>query len=119
MGMRGEPMSIILKGIDLPDEKLMEMFESDNHICIGGNYYPLMIKDVIQIPKGHGRLIDESTMLKQIEKRLDETLSEEHKKRIGLDIFINELVRHTMIDGEIKTLKEWFKRQPTILEAEE
>lgn len=51
-------MSIILKGIDLPDEKLMEMFESDNHICIGGNYYPLMIKDVIQIPKDHGRLID-------------------------------------------------------------
>lgn len=53
-------MSLILKGIDLPDKKLMEMFESDNHICIGGNYYPLMIKDVIQIPKGHGRLIDES-----------------------------------------------------------
>lgn len=51
-------MSIILKGIDLPDEKLMEMFESDDHICIGGNCYPLMIKDVIQIPKNHGRLID-------------------------------------------------------------
>lgn len=53
-------MSIILKGIDLPDKKLMEIFESDNHICIGGNYYPLMIKDVIQIPNGHGRIIDES-----------------------------------------------------------
>lgn len=51
-------MSIILKGIDLPDEKLMEMFESDNHICIGGNYYPLMIKDVIQIPKDHGDIKD-------------------------------------------------------------
>lgn len=58
-------MSIILKGIDLPDEKLMEMFESDNHICIGGNYYPLMIKDVIQIPKGHGDIkdIDQITKL--------------------------------------------------------
>lgn len=51
-------MSIILKGIDLPDKKLMEMFESDNHICIGGNYYPLMIKDVIQIPKYHGKIVD-------------------------------------------------------------
>ena len=51
-------MSIILKGIDLPDKKLMEMFENDDHICIGGNYYPLMIKDVIQIPKDQGRLID-------------------------------------------------------------
>ena len=61
-------MSIILKGIDLPDEKLMEMFESDNHICIGGNYYPLMIKDVIQIPKGHGRLIDADALKESIEE---------------------------------------------------
>lgn len=53
-------MSLMIKKIDLPDEKLMEMFESDNHICIGGNYYPLMIKDVIQIPKDHGNIIDES-----------------------------------------------------------
>lgn len=51
-------MSLMIKGINLPDEKLMEMFESDNHICIGGNYYPLMIKDVIQIPEDHGRIID-------------------------------------------------------------
>lgn len=58
-------MSLILKGIDLPDEKLMEMFESDNHICIGGNYYPLMIKDVIQIPKDHGRLIDGDKIVKE------------------------------------------------------
>lgn len=63
-------MSFIVKGIDIPDEKLMEMFESDNHICIGGNYYPLMIKDVIQIPKGHGRLIDGD----KIEAEAEQTL---------------------------------------------
>lgn len=69
-------MSIILKGIDMPDEKLMEMFESDNHICIGGNYYPLMIKDVIQIPKGHGDIKDINTVEDELDERCGQLSAE-------------------------------------------
>ena len=69
-------MSIILKGIDLPDEKLMEMFESDNHICIGGNYYPLMIKDVIQIPKDHGDIKDINTVEDELDERCGQLSAE-------------------------------------------
>ena len=88
-------MSIILKGIDIPDEKLMEMFESDNHICIGGNYYPLMIKDVIQIPKGHGRLID---------------------AKVFADTICQAIQSGDLIQ---KSIWEWIADAPTILEAEE
>lgn len=69
-------MSIILKGIDMPDEKLMEMFESDNHICIGGNYYPLMIKDAIQIPKGHGDIKDVGKLEDELDSRCGQLSAE-------------------------------------------
>ena len=103
MGKGGEPMSIILKGIDLPDEKLMEMFESDNHICIGGNYYPLMIKDAIQIPKGHGDIKDEKEIIKRLEEKEKEPLYQHDTDDWWVGI----------IDAETEV-----NNAPTIMEAE-
>lgn len=93
-------MSLILKGIDLPSKKLMEMFESDNHICIGGNYYPLMIKDVIQIPKDHGRLIDGDKIMNDLEEWKQNPNNDDEAV-----VFVNHF------QGIIRT-------EPTILEAE-
>lgn len=61
-------MSIILKGIDIPDKEnrmyMMELY-SDGHCSVAkiedGKCYELTIPsetEAIQIPKGHGRLID-------------------------------------------------------------
>ena len=62
-------MSIILKGIDMPEKEnqmyMMELY-ADGHCSVAkiedGKCYELTIPsetEAIQIPKGHGRLIDE------------------------------------------------------------
>lgn len=100
-------MSLMIKGINLPDEKLMEMFESDNHICIGGNYYPLMIKDVIQIPKDHGKIAD-ITKYKKENAMQDDTCEGCPNEA--------KCIYYTYTKEDIC---EWLDDIPTILEAEE
>lgn len=59
-------MSIIIKGIDLPKEGELHLIITNNGIICGAEYpkkikhaYPLNLDvEAIQIPKGHGRLID-------------------------------------------------------------
>lgn len=63
-------MSIILKGIDIPEKEnrmyMMELY-ADGHCSVAkienGECYELTIPsetEAIQIPKGHGNIIDES-----------------------------------------------------------
>ena len=65
-------MSIILKGIDMPEKEnqmyMMELY-ADGHCSVAkiedGECYELTIPsetEAIQIPKGHGRLIDADTV---------------------------------------------------------
>lgn len=69
-------MSIILKGIDLPEKEnrmyMMELY-SDGHCSVAkiedGECYELTIPSetkAIQIPKDHGRLIDGDELLQRI-----------------------------------------------------
>lgn len=97
-------MSIILKGIDLPkngDCHHITIYDNGNtYITTSNVLYETDRKDVeaIQIPKGHGRLIDERKIL-----------------LTNLKIF--------MCDGSykdaLKLICEKLDNAPTILEAEE
>lgn len=71
-------MSIILKGIDLPEKEnqmyMMELY-ADGHCSVAkiedGECYELTIPsetEAIQIPKGHGRLIDGDELVKHLRK---------------------------------------------------
>ncbi len=59
-------MSFIVKGIDLPKDGELHLVITKNGIICGAEYlnkikhaYPLNLEaEAIQIPKGHGRLID-------------------------------------------------------------
>ena len=58
-------MSIILKGIDIPKEGYIPVrIYANGHIWINGSYKGV----AIQIPKGHGRLIDASELIKSYMK---------------------------------------------------
>lgn len=71
-------MSIILKGIDLPEKEnqmyMMELY-ADGHCSVAkiedGECYELTIPsetEAIQIPEGHGRLIDADELVKHLRK---------------------------------------------------
>lgn len=71
-------MSIILKGIDIPEKEnrmyMMELY-ADGHCSVAkiedGKCYELTIPsetEVIQIPKGHGRLIDADKLRKEFSR---------------------------------------------------
>ena len=103
-------MSLILKGIDMPigkDEALLLLILGDGTVAekISPNRYEEMTDtEAIQIPKGHGRLIDEGQVLFDI---------------VGLDTYKME------IDGAIYTMRKdvdvlpTIRHAPTILESEE
>ena len=55
-------MSIILKGIDLPKEKEIIMKIRPNGCVVGEDELSTFATKAIQIPKGHGRIIDASTV---------------------------------------------------------
>lgn len=67
-------MSFIVKGIDLPKEGELHLIITKNGIIYGAEYpnkikhaYPLNLEaQAIQIPKGHGRLIDGDEVNKHI-----------------------------------------------------
>ena len=61
-------MSIILKGIDLPKEGslMVEIYPDGTASVDLGNFYPDMV-EAIQIPKGHGRLIEADEAMKQLQ----------------------------------------------------
>lgn len=85
-------MSIILKGIDLPNK--IDLDFHDNHIVLGGVLYPIDIDQLIYIPTPHGRLIDGDEFKSWVDDWYDCT-----------DI------------GNI--VESWIDERPTILEAEE
>lgn len=98
-------MSIILKGIDMPEKEnqmyMMELY-ADGHCSVAkiedGECYELTIPsetEAIQIPKDHGRLIDGDELVKHLRKD---------------PLF--DLVERYGISGVIES-------RPTILEAEE
>lgn len=62
-------MSIIIKGFDMPKEEINITITKDGRIYLDNKYH--MIAEAIQIPKGHGRLIDESQAWSKVEKRKD------------------------------------------------
>lgn len=55
-------MSLILKGIDLPHEEINLTITKDGRIYLDNKYH--LIAKAIQIPKDHGRLIDEREVKK-------------------------------------------------------
>lgn len=64
-------MSIILKGIDMPKEGELRLIISKNGMICGAEYpkvrhtYPLNLDaEAIQIPKDHGRIIDENEAIR-------------------------------------------------------
>ncbi len=91
-------MSLILKGIDLPKEEILEIeITPTGFVWIdkGEEYY--WAKDLaIQIPKGHGRIIDEKELKTKIH-----------------DVTLEGGVLHGCIDKTV------IHEVPTILEAEE
>jgi len=89
-------MSLILKGIDLPHEEINLTITKDGRIYLDNKYH--LIAEAIQIPKSHGRLIDERKIL-----------------LTNLEIF--------MCEGDykevLKLICEKLDGAPTILKAEE
>lgn len=63
---KGEAMSIIIKGIDMPSR--IDLDFHDNHIVLGGVLYPIDIDQLVYIPTPHGRLIDASELIKSYMK---------------------------------------------------
>ena len=59
-------MSIILKGIDMPNK--IDLDFHDNHIVLGGVLYPIDIDQLVYIPTPHGRLIDADELVKHLRK---------------------------------------------------
>lgn len=51
-------MSIILKGIDLPKEQSLLVFIANNGAVVCSGEDGVMTTEAIQIPKGHGRIVD-------------------------------------------------------------
>lgn len=91
-------MSLILKGIDLPTKKqktLIVEIAWDGDVWVDNHdHYELKYNSAIQIPKGHGRLIDGDELA-------------EHMKRDNPQT------------SKIKWMEILVKYAPTILEAEE
>ena len=107
-------MSMILKGIDMPNSGEIELIIRPHGKVLSktrGIY-----AEAIQVPKG-ARLIDANAMLKDLNRRLDKTNN--IYKGEEMDLFISELVKQCEIDIEIRTLREWISSQPTISESEE
>ena len=90
---KGEPMSILIKGIDIPSRIDLDLH--DNHIVLGGVLYPIDIDQLLYIPTPHGRLIDASELIKSYMKG----------SKTDIDDFYDTI---DIIDNA-----------PTILEAEE
>jgi len=67
--MEGEKMSLILKGIDMPKEgeKITLAIFHDGDI-VSYKYWLPKDAEAIQIPKGHGRLIDADELVKHLRK---------------------------------------------------
>ena len=92
-------MSIILKGIDMPTDRkpygieVIYRFEGADGLFSEKNY--LSPNQAIQIPKGHGRLIDKDELLSHLSKD---------------PLF--DLVERYGVSGVIES-------RPTIIEAEE
>ena len=67
-------MSFIVKGIDMPKEGELHLIITKNGIIYGAEYpnkikhaYPLNLEaQAIQIPKGHGRVIDGGELNKSV-----------------------------------------------------
>ena len=106
-------MSIILKGLDMPSKNqtiVVEIFPSGKCAVMKiekGECYELTTKGkakAIQIPKGHGRLIDASQPSEKIIKAMPRNIYDERDEFYteGLERAIEEIVD-----------------APTILEAEE
>lgn len=89
-------MSLILKGIDLPNSGQIEII-----IRPHGKVFSKtrgISAEAIQIPNGHGRLIDEDTFI----CRMDDSF-----RMAGLN------------GTDYRKVKRWLKNAQTILEAEE
>ena len=97
IGEKGEAMSIILKGIDLPNcsnEDCIVVIRKDKAEVWQTGFKERTV-EAIQIPKDHGRLIDGDELVKHLRKD---------------PLF--DLVERYGISGVIES-------RPTILEAEE
>ena len=97
-------MSLILQGIDMPietDYLRLALFRSgrDNEVLVFDDATNTLIGEAIQIPKGHGRLIDGDA--------LENTIN-------------YDLLHRDEDDGfSTKSIWSYIKNAPTILEAEE
>ena len=89
-------MSLILKGIDLPNSGQIEIIIRP-HGEVFSNTRGIYA-EAIQIPKGHGRLIDEDTFI----CRMDDSF-----RMAGLH------------GADYRKVKRWLKNAQTILESEE
>lgn len=93
-------MSIILKGVDLPKEgevKVIDMYGDGSIFVDNGTEYKMCPQgSAIQIPEGHGRLIDEKEV-----------------KKMSHDVILGNGAKHRCIDATR------MYEAPTILESEE
>lgn len=98
-------MSMILKGIDLPKGDTAEVIiRIQPNGEVRDSHGILLDVETIQIPKGHGRLIDRSVLLEEYQNLCNGLLCRDCP-------FFNERNRCN--------IEEWILNQPTILEAEE
>lgn len=97
-------MSVILKGIDLPkDVKEVCVMYKDKE----GYLQTYIVKDIIQIPKGHGALKDGSNLVNMLGKKLDLIARERNSRSKSARL---SLIRDLAIE---------LYKEPTILESEE
>ena len=62
-------MSLILQGIDLPKKGTIKLeIEPNGTVWAEGKDWQSYTESAIQIPKGHGRLIDESALFEDLNK---------------------------------------------------
>lgn len=91
-------MSIIIKGLDMPKEAnhfeitFYSADEKQRETAIG-----FCKPNIIQIPKGHGRLIDESAIIKN---------------------FYHNISLKELMDSPLSAFQKCMDNAPTILEAE-
>lgn len=107
-------MSMILKGIDLPNSGEIELIIRPHGKILSNTRG--IYAEAIQIPKGV-RLIDANAMLKDLRRRICNRVPV--YKDEDVDVYITELVKEIEINSEIRTLREWILSQPVILESEE
>ena len=94
-------MSLILKGIDLPNSGQIELIIRPHGKVLSNTRG--IYAEAIQIPKGHGRLIDRSVLFEEYQNLCNGLLCRDCP-------FFKE---------NSCSIEEWILNQPPILEAEE